>query len=169
MPTKRSGRLVSAASVVMAIEDVVAQQVIGFGEDVALDFELFGHSLYEKIGICHGGEIRNRNQSAQQRSLLCFRQRALFNFTIQILGYRVHAAIEVALLHIAQDHLVPGTRKNVRDAVAHSPSAQHRDGFNVIDRQEKRLLPQRCELNTWKLKNASATAEGQVGARNGGR
>ena len=150
MPINRSGRLVSAASVVMAIEDVLLAMITSsrsrWSASVStwrLISSFSGTASTRKSAFATVDISVTGTNAAQHRSLLRFRQLALLNFAIEILGYRVHAAVEVALLDIAQDHLVAGARENVRDAVAHGARAQHRDGFNMIDRQEKRLLPQR--------------------------
>jgi hypothetical protein len=98
--------------------------------------ELFRDSLDEEIGIGDRRHVGNRNEVAEHCSLLCFRQLALLDFAIEILGDSVHSAIEVALLDVAQDHLVAGARENMRDAVAHGACAQHGDGFDVVNAHE---------------------------------
>ena len=57
---------------------------------------------------------------------------ALFYLPFEVLADRFQAAIQKALLDVAKNHAVSGAGKNVRDAIAHRPGAQHAYCFDLI-------------------------------------
>ena len=110
MPTKRSGREVSAASAVMEIEDVLlaridfrAQDFVGFGENGALDFEFFGNRFDGKVGGGDGSHIGDWFEPREDAGLFGFGQLPFFDFAIEILADGVERAVQVALVHVAED------------------------------------------------------------------
>ena len=75
-------------------------------KDVALDLDLFGYGLDQEVGVRDSGHVGHGDKPAKHGILLRFRQLTLLDFAIKILRNGVHAPIEIALLHIAQNHLV---------------------------------------------------------------
>ena len=116
-------------------DDVVAEQAIGFGESVALDFELFGDGFDEEVGVGDGGHVGDRDDAGEDVSLFVFGEFAFFNFAIEIFGDGVEGAIEVALLDVAEEDFVAGAGEDVSDAVAHGAGAEDGDGFDGVEGQ----------------------------------
>ncbi len=114
-------------------DDAVAKKMVGFGEHVALELELFGHGLHDKIGVRDGRHVRDRKQPCQHSPLLRFRQLAFLDFAVEIFRDGIDGAVEKTLLDIAQQHLVARARKHVRNTVTHGARAEHGHGFDGID------------------------------------
>src|SRR5882762_2508034 len=104
-------------------------------QDVPLQLKLLRDGLHYKISIRQGRHIRDRKHSSQHIRLLCRLQLSLLDFAVEVLCDGIDSAIQKALLNVPQQHLVTGTRKNVRNAITHGASAKHSHSSDGINRQ----------------------------------
>src|SRR5439155_20012918 len=95
-----------------------------------------------------------RLESLQDRSLVPFRQFSFFDFSIEILCDGLERAIEKALLHVAQNHLVSRACKHLCDAVAHGSRTQHRHALDRIDGHFASPLPGTLDRKSTRLNSS---------------
>ena len=96
MPITLSGRVVSAAILVIEMEDVFEARMtsglhnaVQVAENLRLDFKLLGRRLDNQIAIRELPAIKHRRDPAQRRGLVGGRDLVLRHFAIQILSDRL--------------------------------------------------------------------------------
>src|SRR5579885_2246111 len=113
-------------------DDVVAEEPVGFGEDSALQLELFRDGFHGEIRGGNSGYVGDRREAGEDGGLIGFRKLAFFHFAVEIFGDGIESAVEEALLDVAKDNFVTGARENMSDAVAHGAGAKHGHGLDGI-------------------------------------
>src|SRR5258705_4010238 len=109
--------------------------MIRLGQNMALDLKLLRDGLHNKIGVRKGRHVRDGKHSFQYSCFLCQLQLSSLNFTVKILCDCIDGAVQKSLLNVAQQHLVAGARKHVRDAVTHGARPKHSHSSDGINRQ----------------------------------
>src|SRR6266403_2358699 len=109
--------------------------MIRLGQDVPLQLNLLRNGFHYKISIRQRRHIRDRKHASQHIRLLSRLQLSFLDFAVEVLCNSIDSAIQKSLLNVAQQHLVTGTRKNVRDAITHGASAKHSHSSDGINRQ----------------------------------
>ena len=101
------------------------ERAVGFLQDAEFQVELLGDGFHDEIGGGERGDIGNRLDAREDHRNIGFVQLAFFDFPIEILGDGLEPAIEVALVNVAENHMVAVAREDVRDSVAHRAGAEH--------------------------------------------
>ena len=109
-----------------------AENVVGFLEDGALDFEFLGDGFDNEIGAGNGGHAGDGLQAGENGGAAGFRDFALLDFAVEIFADGFEGGIEKAPVNIAQNDVVAGAREDVGDAVAHSAGAEDGDGLDRV-------------------------------------
>ena len=138
MPMTFSGRFVSAAILVIEIEEVLVARMISgrhmrsrSRNNLRLDLKLLRRRLDHEVNRRECFTIRRCANAPKRRIFLLCRDLAFAGLALQILADRVERALQEAFLYIAQNNVISRFRKHVSNAVAHRSRADHADGLDV--------------------------------------
>ena len=137
MPMKRSGRSVLAASRVMEIDEGIGRQQRGGlevrrerPEDPALDVLLLGRRLDGNVDIGEGGEIARGVDTAHRGVPRGLIDRPLGDLPVEVVADAGQRLAERVFLGVAQHHLHPRHRADLRNAAAHLPGPDDSDALD---------------------------------------
>ena len=108
------------------------------GKEFLLEFEPLRCGFDHKITNPQVTALQGAANQFQSGFRVPCAQLALGYLALQVLANRLQPAVEKALFHLAQNHLKPTARKNMRDPIAHGPGAHHTHYLDFVHRDEYR-------------------------------